>query len=57
MRILFQGDSITDASRDKSNYHDMGRGYALYASKMIANNNPNKEFEFINFGISGNRSD
>ena len=27
MKILFQGDSITDAGRDKRNYHDLGNGY------------------------------
>ena len=53
---MFQGDSITDAGRDKRNYHDMGRGYPLYASQHLAEANPDVEFEFINFGISGNRT-
>ncbi len=57
MKILFQGDSITDALRDKSNYHDMGQGYAKFASAMIADAFPNTELEFINLGISGNRTD
>lgn len=54
--MVFQGDSITDAGRDKRNYHDMGRGYPLYASQHLAEANPDVEFEFINFGISGNRT-
>ena len=54
--LVFQGDSITDAGRDKRNYHDMGRGYPLYASQHLAEANPDVEFEFINFGISGNRT-
>ena len=54
--LVFQGDSITDAGRDKRNYHDMGRGYPLYASQYLAEANPDVEFEFINFGISGNRT-
>ena len=54
--LVFQGDSITDAGRDKRNYHDMGRGYPLYASQHLAESNPDVEFEFINFGISGNRT-
>ena len=54
--LVFQGDSITDAGRDKRNYHDMGRGYPLYASRQLAEANPDVEFEFINFGISGNRT-
>ena len=56
IKILFQGDSITDAGRDKRNYHHMGNGYPKYASALIAENNPDVEFEFINFGISGNRT-
>ena len=54
--LLFQGDSITDAGRDKRNYHDMGNGYPKYASQHIAEANPDVEIEFINFGISGNRT-
>jgi len=57
MRILFQGDSITDAGRDKRNYHDMGNGYPKYASAMIREACPNADIEFINLGISGNRTD
>ena len=56
MRILFQGDSITDAGRDKRNYHDMGKGYPKYASELIAERHPDLNIEFINFGISGNRT-
>ena len=56
MKILFQGDSITDAGRDKRNYHDMGKGYPKYASQQLAQAFPNAEIEFINFGISGNRT-
>ena len=57
MKILFQGDSITDAGRDKRNYHDMGNGYPKYASALIAAAHADKDFEFINFGIGGNRTD
>ena len=56
IKIVFQGDSITDAGRDKRNYHHMGNGYPKYASTLIAENHPDVEFEFINFGISGNRT-
>lgn len=56
IKILFQGDSITDAGRDKRNYHDMGQGYPKYASANIAEKYPEVDFEFINFGISGNRT-
>ncbi len=56
IKILFQGDSITDAGRDKRNYHDMGPGYPHYASEQIKLDFPNTELEFINLGISGTRS-
>ena len=56
MRILFQGDSITDAGRDKRNYHDLGEGYPKYAAEHIRAAHPDVDFEFINFGVSGNRT-
>ncbi len=56
MKILFQGDSITDAGRDKRNYHDLGQGYPKYAAEHIMEAFPEVDFEFINFGISGNRT-
>lgn len=56
MRILFQGDSITDCHRDRSDYHDLGEGYAKYAAKNIAERFPKTEFEFIDLGISGNQT-
>ena len=56
MKILFQGDSITDAGRDYDNYHNMGNGYPKYASALIKEAHPEIEFEFLNFGISGNRT-
>jgi len=56
MKILFQGDSITDAGRDKRNYHDMGPGYPKYAAELIEAEFPNEEFEFINLGVAGCRT-
>ena len=56
MKILFQGDSITDAGRDKRNYHDLGAGYPKYAAELIAAAHPELDIEFINFGIGGNRT-
>lgn len=56
MKIVFQGDSITDAGRDKRNYHDMGNGYPKFTSQQLRNMFPNVDFEFINQGISGNRT-
>ena len=56
LKIVFQGDSITDAGRDKRNYHQMGNGYPKYAAEQIAQDFPEVSFEFINQGISGNRT-
>jgi len=56
MKILFQGDSITDAGRDRRNYHHLGNGYPKYAAQYITAENPDIDFEFINRGISGNRT-
>lgn len=56
IKIVFQGDSITDAGRDYRNYHNMGNGYPKYAAQHIAEENPDIEFDFYNFGISGNRT-
>lgn len=56
MRILFQGDSITDAGRDKRNYFHLGNGYPKYAAESLRALCPEKELEFINLGISGNRT-
>ena len=57
IKILFQGDSITDAGRDKRNYHHMGAGYPKFVVEALTAKYPEVEFEFINLGISGNRTD
>ena len=57
MKILFQGDSVTDARRDRSNPSDMGDGYPRYASAMIQDSFPDIDFEFVNLGIGGNRTE
>lgn len=54
-RILFQGDSITDWGRDYNEYHSLGWGYVRFASEYIKEMFPDKEFEFINRGIGGNK--
>lgn len=57
MKILFQGDSVTDAGRDRSQSSDMGFGYPKYASAMIEDAFPDIDFAFVNLGISGNRTE
>lgn len=56
MKILFQGDSITDAGRDRADGHQLGHGYPSYAADFIRKDHPDREFEFINLGISGNQT-
>lgn len=57
MKILFQGDSITDAGRNYEDKHDLGPGYPKYAAEIIAKNHPDADFEFVNLGIGGNKTD
>ena len=57
IKILFQGDSITDAGRDRRNYHDIGPGYPKFAAEGIKNAFTDTDIEFINLGIGGNRTD
>ncbi len=52
--ILFQGDSITDAGRDRGSSFDLGKGYPLLASATLGMDNPEK-YTIYNRGISGNR--
>ncbi len=56
MKILFQGDSITDAGRNTENgsMACIGQGYALIVSAKLGFENP-KKYEIVNRGISGNR--
>lgn len=54
-RILFIGDSITDAGRDRAEATDLGKGYPLLiAGKLIAQY-PTMEFECMNRGIGGDK--
>lgn len=53
-RILFQGDSITDAGRSREDEKHLGIGYPRFVSGELALDNPG-EYEFFNRGISGNR--
>jgi len=57
MRILFQGDSITDAGRDRRDPRHLGYGYPKYAAELIKQKYPDIYFEFYNLGISGNKTD
>lgn len=56
IKLLFQGDSITDAGRNREDIHDLGHGYPKYAAKYLAEKYPDIDFEFIDLGISGNQT-
>jgi lysophospholipase L1-like esterase len=58
--VLLQGDSITDAGRDKSNfepnnYKALGRGYAQLIGYHLLSKYPEKGLKIYNRGISGNK--
>lgn len=53
-RVLFQGDSITDAIRSRDSDEYRGSGYATLVSARLSCDNPG-EFEFINRGVSGDK--
>lgn len=54
-RILFQGDSVTDALRIRDNDEFSGSGYATLVKAELGYNFPG-EYDFLNRGIGGNRS-
>ncbi len=52
-RILFQGDSITDAGRNREDFYSLGYGYPLLVAAHLTAEYPD-EYEYINRGIGGN---
>ena len=54
MKILFQGDSITDVGRSREKDNNMGEGYPLLIKASLGFETQ-KKHEFFNRGISGNR--
>lgn len=58
--ILFQGDSITDAGRNReenapNNTRALGNGYALLAASKLLHDHAAKNLQIHNKGISGNK--
>jgi lysophospholipase L1-like esterase len=62
MKILFQGDSITDGNRYKEERtrwdlnHQIGHSYAYMVSGYLGMKYPKNNLSFVNRGISGNTS-
>ncbi len=57
IKLAYMGDSITDMGRDRSDSHELGKGYPLFASELLRKKYPVVEFEFINLGLSGYRTE
>ncbi len=58
--VLFQGDSITDAGRNKENQEansgrSLGNGYASLAASQLLASQPKMNWQCFNRGISGNK--
>ncbi|MDE6412009.1 MAG: GDSL family lipase [Clostridia bacterium] len=56
MKIIFFGDSITDAERDRENPNDLGKGFVLFAANKLRLLYPEKELLILNKGIGGERT-
>ena len=46
-KIFFQGDSITDCNRDRSDNHNLA-GFSLKVANLLGD-----DYEYVNYGISG----
>jgi len=57
MKILFQGDSITDAGRKYGDRSNLGNGYVKFSAELIKKKYYGTDFEFINLGINGHRAE
>lgn len=61
IKIVFQGDSITDGNRYKAKEeewdknHQIGHSYVYIINGILGSKYPEKYLEFVNRGISGNR--
>ncbi len=53
--VLFQGDSITDAGRDRSDPNHLGYGYVAMIAQFLDALYPERRLRYLNHGISGNR--
>lgn len=58
--VLFQGDSITDAGRNKARYYandgsGMGNGYVYQIVSQLLGKHPDKKYHCYNRGISGHK--
>jgi len=53
--VLFQGDSITDAGRNREDGFNLGYGYAAMAAAWFSALYPERRVAFLNRGVGGDR--
>lgn len=56
IRILFQGDSVTDGGRDRKDPTHLGVRHARLAAGYLRELHPDLELEILNRGIAGNET-
>lgn len=54
--VLFIGDSITDAGRNRHDPASLGSGYAAMAAGWFTASNPSHRVRFLNRGVGGDRT-
>ena len=54
-KILFQGDSITDAGRKNNHNESLGDGYVMMTAAWLSALYPDYPVKFYNRGVGGNR--
>jgi lysophospholipase L1-like esterase len=52
-RILFIGDSITDAERHRQAYAPLGFGYVHFVGNLLSAKYPRLDLKLVNTGVSG----
>lgn len=57
MKIIFFGDSISDANRDHNDPADLGSGYVSIAAEKLRLLYPETDFEILNRGVGGDRTE
>jgi acyl-CoA thioesterase I len=54
--VLFQGDSVTDADRNREDPDDLGLGYPALVAAQFTARYPRRRVRWLNRGISGHRT-
>ena len=57
MKIIFFGDSITEAGRNALDPADLGTGYVKIAAQKLRLLYPETKFEILNRGVGGDRTE